>query len=344
MKRNKEIKILIFIASSLKGGAENLVVSLANKLTKLNLDVTVMAYKNSEWAINLSPQVTIKKITTSESSFNPLKYYQIINIINQVKPDIVNTHGAKASSIINSIGKIKPIIQVASKHNVRKGKIFNKLSRVVSVSKTVAENINHSSKIIYNGNLEQKRKQPAKREIDNFRILAIGRLDSVKGFSELIKKFSKLDDIFTLEIAGEGPQRKELELLIRNEKLTNRVKLLGHRSDVTELMKNSWCVVVSSKNEGFSLVITEALNYANMLLSTNVGISQEILPEELIFNVQNFESKIAKLKEEYSKYQNIFEETAYRESEKFTTERMASEYKNYFTDIINNNTSDIGGK
>jgi glycosyltransferase involved in cell wall biosynthesis len=335
MSENNNLNVLIFIASSLKGGAERLVVTLANELIEIEVDVTVVAYKNSAWINELSNRVTLIEIRGSESHLNLHKYIQILNVINKTNPDVVNSHGAKASAIIRRISRIKPIVHVATKHNVRKGKVFNKISNVISVSKAVAQSISHSSKVIYNGTLGLERKVPIQNKKDNFSVLAIGRLDPVKRFPDLIKCFSQLDDAFTLKIAGEGPQRKELLELIENERLDSRVKLLGQRSDIHSLMQNSWCVIVCSKSEGFSLVITEALHYANMLLSTNVGISQEILPKELLFKIDNLVQKIKTTQEDYENYQNIFKNVVNDTDGQFSTANMALAYKEYFKKIIN---------
>ncbi len=48
--------------------------------------------------------------------------------------DIVHTHGAKATQITYLLNKISPFIHIATKHNTRKGKIFNKVKNVISVS------------------------------------------------------------------------------------------------------------------------------------------------------------------------------------------------------------------
>ena len=66
--------------------------------------------------------------------------------------DIVHTHGAKATQITYLLNKIsKSFIHIATKHNTSKGKIFNRVENVISVSGEVAKTITHKSEVIYFG-------------------------------------------------------------------------------------------------------------------------------------------------------------------------------------------------
>ena len=62
-----------------------------------------------------------------------------------------------------------------------------------------------------------------------------------------------------LLIAGEGPERPSLEALVRSLELDDAVRLLGHRSDVAELMRTAWILVHPARWEGFGLVFLEAM-------------------------------------------------------------------------------------
>ena len=83
------------------------------------------------------------------------------------------------------------LIHVATKHNARKGKIFNKIKYVTAVSDDVAKSIqNDNVEIIYNG-IEPLNIESSLCENKVFTISAIGRLDKIKGF-DILKNIIKL--------------------------------------------------------------------------------------------------------------------------------------------------------
>jgi colanic acid/amylovoran biosynthesis glycosyltransferase len=64
-----------------------------------------------------------------------------------------------------------------------------------------------------------------------FTLLAVGRLHAVKDHAFLVRACARLRDgglDFECWIAGEGPERRRLEMLVRDNRLQDQVKLLGH--------------------------------------------------------------------------------------------------------------------
>ena len=63
----------------------------------------------------------------------------------------MHTHFAKATEIFAD-NKLMRLPHVATKHNPRKGKVFNTLENIIAVSQGVADSISVSNvKVIYNG-------------------------------------------------------------------------------------------------------------------------------------------------------------------------------------------------
>lgn len=96
-------------------------------------------------------------------------------------------------------------------------------------------------------------------------LLAVGRLHEQKGFDMLLEAWNNVQrgDVqctkdWTLRIVGEGPQRAALEQQIKDLHLSN-VVLAGRVENVVEEYNEASLFVLSSRYEGFSLVLLEAM-------------------------------------------------------------------------------------
>jgi sugar transferase (PEP-CTERM/EpsH1 system associated) len=106
----------------------------------------------------------------------------------------------------------------------------------------------------------------------------VARLDKVKDHACLILAFKILcdqpgqtHDHCRLVIAGEGPQRGALEPQIAQLGLTEKVRLLGDRDDVPNLLAECDVFVLSSIAEGMPLTLLEAMAAGLPVITTNVG-------------------------------------------------------------------------
>ena len=103
-------------------------------------------------------------------------------------------------------------------------------------------------------------------------ILGIGRLYEVKGFDDLIKahKYLLKNNVPNkLIILGEGEQREYLEKLILDLNVEDSVILKGFVENPYKYMRSASVFVLSSKYEGFSVVIAEALAVGIQVVSTD---------------------------------------------------------------------------
>ena len=100
--------------------------------------------------------------------------------------------------------------------------------------------------------------------------LNIGRLDSGKNQAMLIRIIANLkDERATLGILGKGPLQGELQNLIYELGVGERVKLLGTDKNPFKFIKNAQCFVCASRFEGFSNVLLEALACEKFIVSTD---------------------------------------------------------------------------
>ncbi len=169
-------------------------------------------------------------------------------------------------------------------------------SQFVAISKGVkrelVENIGvdeSNIEVIYNPivtpDIEPKSKEPLDHswfEADSPVILGAGRLTQQKDFSTLIRAFDQLlgqRDAY-LVILGEGDDRPELETLVEELGIQNRVDLLGFADNPYKYMRKADVFVLSSAWEGFGNVIVEAMVCGTTVVATDC----ESGPAEILAN------------------------------------------------------------
>jgi glycosyltransferase involved in cell wall biosynthesis len=133
--------------------------------------------------------------------------------------------------------------------------------------------------------------EPTKRQFDRLddsgaRIIFVGRLHPVKRVPLLVEAFCLFSQVFPdarLIIVGDGDERKNLERLIKNLKLDDRVDIMGFQDHdrVLSLMAQSDMIVLPSIIEGNPRVLVEAMMLKVPIVATNVaGITDMVKHDE----------------------------------------------------------------
>lgn len=103
-------------------------------------------------------------------------------------------------------------------------------------------------------------------------ILAVGRLDTQKGFDVLLDGFAQVAGDFpdwSLVILGEGSEREALEEQAAGLGVADRVSLPGVVDEPREFMSRAGVFVLSSRYEGFPNVVLEAMSCGTAVIATN---------------------------------------------------------------------------
>ena len=105
-------------------------------------------------------------------------------------------------------------------------------------------------------------------------ILSVGRLVPYKGYPYLIEAMTLLPDNYALVIGGTGPLRPQLEALIAEKGLQDRVTLAGYLSDadLPDWFGACDCFVLTSnlKTEAFGIVQIEAMSCHKPVVATRI--------------------------------------------------------------------------
>ena len=112
-------------------------------------------------------------------------------------------------------------------------------------------------------------------------ILAIGRLSYQKGFDILIRAFAQLkNQDIELIILGEGPLEQQLRTLAAELRVAERVIFPGFVPNSSTYLRLASVFVLSSRYEGFSNVLAEALATGTPIVAADSpGSAREVLDE-----------------------------------------------------------------
>ncbi|TCK19468.1 glycosyltransferase involved in cell wall biosynthesis [Thiogranum longum] len=111
-------------------------------------------------------------------------------------------------------------------------------------------------------------------EKDKYNFISVGRFYPQKDHALLIRSFCELIERVPdarLLLVGDGPLRGKVEEQVKALGLQGKVKFLGVRRDIPELLVNSDCFILSSSWELHPITILEAMKAGLPVVSTSVG-------------------------------------------------------------------------
>lgn len=369
------MNILFFIKCLIGGGAERVTVNLSEELVRRGHNVTICLIENIiDYDIDKRVNIEIMRsghcyngknvfVRKFFSLYNRgLDHYSTYEIIKKVSPDvIVASWGCKIQPILRFHKRI-PII--ASEHNTfdrehtpdeRKqrfftNKKFNKVVVLTEYDRDFTKNYLDNTCVIPN---PLSFAPISHEEFDSIfprrkNILACGRINAykVKGFDNIIIAFSKIAINYPewdLDIAGAGTEQnvKILKDLAKENGVVDRVHFLGFCNNINEVMKQHSIFVLSSRSEGFGMVITEAMAMGCPCVSYALTGPSEIIKngyDGILVENQN----IDKLSEEMShligdeKLRRELSKSALDSVTRYSVEVITDKWVNLFKEVIEN--------
>ena len=136
-------------------------------------------------------------------------------------------------------------------------------------------------------------------EVYDKKIVFVGRFVKEKDPERLIincAKFLTKNKDWMLELVGEGYLQNNLEMLCENLNITEQVKFVGAVNDIAPYVKGKKALLLTSKFEGFGMVLAEAAALGTPLLSINCPSG----PSEIIQHGKN--SYLAETDKEFQRF------------------------------------------
>jgi glycosyltransferase involved in cell wall biosynthesis len=192
--------------------------------------------------------------------------------------------------------------------------VFKTFDKIVVVSdivnKTLQENFDITENIykISNSIDVEKIKKLSQEKIDiSSKVLFtnLGRLDNNKNQILLLKSakiVKNYTDNFKIILLGDGEERGKIEKYIQENNLEKNAEILGFKDNPYPYIKRSIATVHTSFSEGYSLVLAESVILNTPIISTNVGIANELIKKYDCGTLINYdENEIAKVLLKYIK-------------------------------------------
>lgn len=175
--------------------------------------------------------------------------------------------------------------------------------------------------------------------LDEKRCIAAGRLENQKNFKDLVTAWKIVDarhPDWMLSIYGDGSQKESLQAQIESMGLKGKVTLEGRTNNVRKELLGSSCLVMSSRYEGFPMILLEALTAGLPIVSYDCPKG----PSEIVTIGAN--GYLAKVGDTATLAQGIcsviadeelrkrFGDESKRRSENFTLEKTMEKWDNLF--------------
>ncbi|MBX2850573.1 MAG: glycosyltransferase [Phycisphaeraceae bacterium] len=280
------MKVCHFAASRGLGRGE-VYVDLVNRMASKrdDLEIALLAPYDALFRGRLDERVQFLGYKAKDNRNNPLFWLECASLLRRLNPQLVHTHFAKATAIYRRIKPAVGVPYVATKHNPRKGRIYEKVSNVIAVADVVKQSIGHGRvSVIHNGIVPAQIERAPREPGTPLRLLAVGRLDPIKAYDKLIRALDEYDQPWTLDLVGEGEHRDKLEAVVQQLGLQDKVTLPGFDDNIPARMAACDAFLMSSFSEGCSVALLEAMHYAPLVLSTPVGLAPELFPDWLLWD------------------------------------------------------------
>ncbi len=295
-------RLSIFLPSLDGGGAEKIMVFLANRLAARGLAVDlVLARATGPRLSDISDQVTVVDLGASRISKSVPR---LARYLRKTRPDAVLsalTHANVTAVAAAKLSGYKGRLVVSERNSLThiekasglKAKLRTALARRAYLASdcvlAVSEALEHELadflgprapeiRTIYNPIDQVAIAEKAKADPDaplpgaaDDRIVAIGRLEPQKGFDTLIQAFAAMqgNEKKHLIILGEGKLRAALEAQVASLGLTGRVHLPGFVKNVYSVLARAKVFALSSRYEGLPNALLEALACGCHAVSTD---------------------------------------------------------------------------
>lgn len=308
-------KILFFIHDMMHGGAEKVLVNIANNMDKNKYDITVMAIfdvgVNKQFiGEHIHYRYVFKNIFRGNNAifklFKPETLYKYM-----IKDDydmIVSYLEGSCTRIISgcsdkNVKKFAWVHIVQNENEFKKSykskneaiKCYSKFDKIACVSADVRKNfinlsnIEDNVEVIYNTNETDEIVKQSKEYVDDvifnkniINICGVAKVRPRKGFMRLARVHKRLIEEgykHHIYVLGEGEEKEKIEKYLKNNNLSDSFTFIGYKINPYKYVSKCDLFICPSLEEGFSTAVTESILVGTPVVTTLCSGMKELLGE-----------------------------------------------------------------
>ena len=347
------MRILQVITLSELGGAQSVVINLANKLCENHEVIVAAGEGDGKMFDGLSLKVTTERVPSLMRRLSPINelkaMLQLKKIYRKYHPDIIHLHSSKAgilgriafpkSKIVYTVHGFDSI-RIAYRKFLPLEKILQyQCAYIVGVSRydernLLDEGINQNVSVVYNGIFK-----PKELDADPFKdfkgykgkVLCIARLSPQKNTKLFIDVARLLPEYAFIWIGNQS---------LPNFDYPKNVYFIGNIQGAGSYAKYADVFMLPSNYEGLPMVIIEALTNGTPVVASDVGGISELLDCDNGYALKNEAGIMAeKIKEIITlptqKKEAMFRHCVSTYENQFTVDKMVNGYLNIYEKIVN---------
>lgn len=288
-------------------------------------------------------------------TFNFFSFLKAWKIIRKEKIDVIHCHGAVAGFFGSLLSKFTKKPMFFTPHGLSWKWLFGVQQTLMFFENHAAKN---SKKTLFISAAAQKKltkrakfknillsnaidlddyKPTVKRTWKPIRFLFSGRLEEIKGLKYLLPAFKKLSETVNkceLWIAGDGTMCNYVEEFISKNKLEDRIKFLGWRTDVDKILQQTDVFVLPSWETGQPVALLEAFASGKIILTSLDFITDD--KDGIKIKAKNFDDlyeKMLDITKNLKNYEKLQKE-ARKTAEKFAWENVVKNFIKEYESIV----------
>lgn len=341
------MRVLQLMAGASHGGAETAFVDMCLAMAQSGVSLCVASRPNARLNALRAQDIPVRTLPFG----GPLDLYtgwQIRRLIRDFHPDIIQTWMSRAALHIPRNPGAPVVSRLGGYYNLR---YYARTDYFTTITPDIREHLIalgiSPDRVRHINNFAETETRPCapvpraslQTPQDAPLLLALGRLHRAKALDILLQALSTLPGVY-LWIAGEGPERTQLESLSKSLNLTDRVRFLGWRNDRGALFAACDLCVFPSRYEPFGTVFVQAWAHGKPLVAAAAdGPRQYVRDGEdgLLVPIDDPDALATAIR-------RVLEDTALRESlirkgrehyeSDFTKEKTLSAYLDFYREIL----------
>ena len=368
------MRILQVITSLDMGGAETLVVNLIPRLQDLGHTVDLCVFDGTETPLmrrleNETPQIKIYAL--GNGVYNPLYILKLVKIMKNY--DIVHTHNSSPQLFVAIASLFNSPKLVSTEHNTSNRKrnwkwyrpieswMYGRYDHIICISKIAEEKLREymagewlietsnkfkSITTINNGidvNVISEAvpcKELLELKENRKAILMVAGFRKQKDQDTILKALTLLDkNKFEVWFAGIGERMEEVQQLAKSLGVSDRVRFLGLRTDIPNVLRAADVIVMSSHWEGLSLSNVEGMSAHKPFIASDVnGLKEVTKGYGILFPHEDAKALAEEINRlaESDKYYDEVANRCYNRALEFDISKMVNGYNQVYQKVISN--------